>query len=78
VPVITSNITSMPEVGGNAVYYVDPYSMQSIADGMNILARDANLRQQLVQSGIGQLKNFSWDNTAHKLWETIEKTVSSE
>jgi glycosyltransferase involved in cell wall biosynthesis len=75
VPVITSNITSMPEVGGNAVYYVDPYSEHSIAEGMNMISRDENLRQQLIENGIEQLKKFSWDITAQRLWETLEKTV---
>jgi glycosyltransferase involved in cell wall biosynthesis len=75
VPVITSNITSMPEVGGNAVYYVDPYSVQSIADGMNFIARDENLRNQLIQQGNIQIAKFSWDQTARKLWETLEKAL---
>lgn len=77
VPVMTSNVTSMPEVGGNAVYYVDPYSVHSIADGMSILFRDENLRHQLISRGLEQLKKFSWDNTATRLWDTIEKTMKS-
>jgi glycosyltransferase involved in cell wall biosynthesis len=77
VPVMTSNITSMPEVGGNAVYYVDPYSVHSIADGMNIIFRDNALRQQLINLGLEQLKKFSWDNTASRLWNTVEKTMKT-
>ncbi len=77
VPVMTSNVTSMPEVGGNAVYYVDPYSVHSISDGMSIIFRDEKLRQQLIYRGLDQLKKFSWDNTATRLWFTIEKTMKS-
>jgi glycosyltransferase involved in cell wall biosynthesis len=75
VPVMTSNVTSMPEVGGNAVYYVDPYSIHSIADGMGLIFRDEKLRLQLITRGLGQLKKFSWDNTAQRLWLTLEKTM---
>jgi glycosyltransferase involved in cell wall biosynthesis len=74
VPVITSNVTSMPEVGGDAVCYVDPYAVQSIADGISILARDEKLRKQLIEKGSNQLMKFSWDQTARKLWESIERT----
>jgi glycosyltransferase involved in cell wall biosynthesis len=77
VPVMTSNVTSMPEVGGNAVYYVDPYSVHSIADGMSLIFRDEKLRHQLINKGLEQLKKFSWDNTAQRLWLTIEKTIES-
>jgi glycosyltransferase involved in cell wall biosynthesis len=77
VPVITSNITSMPEVGGNAVYYVDPYSVQSIANGMSIISRDEKLRQQLIRKGKEQLKKFSWDITAQRLWESVERTIAT-
>jgi glycosyltransferase involved in cell wall biosynthesis len=75
VPVITSNVTSMPEVGGNAVYYVDPHSIQSIADGLSILARDEQLRKQLIQLGTKQLKKFSWEITAERFWKSVEKTI---
>jgi glycosyltransferase involved in cell wall biosynthesis len=77
VPVITSNVTSMPEVGGDAVYYADPYSARSIADGMQTLASDEKLRNQLIGKGTEQLKKFSWDNTAEKLWESLEKVIRS-
>ena len=72
VPVITSNTTSMPEVGGNAVYYIDPLSTDSISRGMTAVSLDEKLRIDLVRKGFEQKKIFTWDNTAKKLWDCIE------
>ncbi len=74
VPVITSNVTSMPEVGGNAVYYVDPFSMDSICKAMQAISENKKLRADLIQKGFEQKKKFSWDRSAKSLWESIEST----
>lgn len=75
VPVITANVTSMPEVAGDAGILVDPFSVDSIANGMTQMATDDALRQQLIVRGRTQREKFSWDKTAERLWESIEKTV---
>jgi len=75
VPVITSNETSMPEVGGDAVCYVDPYSVDSITQGMLLINRDKKLREKLISKGFEQIKKFSWDRTAMLLWKSIEATI---
>lgn len=75
VPVITSNITSMPEVGGNAVLLADPHSPQSIKEQMAKLALDSDLRQQLIEKGRARRQEFSWDRTASLLWASIEKAL---
>ncbi|MBI4947213.1 MAG: glycosyltransferase family 4 protein [Bacteroidetes bacterium] len=74
VPVITSNVTSMPEVAGNAALLVDPFSVDSIKDGMLRIYKDEALRKQLILNGQKQREKFSWDKTAEKLWKCIEKT----
>lgn len=74
VPVITSNVTSMPEVAGNAGLLVDPFSVNSIKDGMIKICKDDVLRNKLIENGKKQRENFSWDKTAEKLWSCIEKT----
>lgn len=74
VPVITSNVTSMPEVAGNAGLLVDPFSVDSIKDGMIRIYKDDVLRNQLILNGQKQREKFSWDKTADKLWKCIEKT----
>ncbi|TND07573.1 MAG: rfaG [Bacteroidetes bacterium] len=78
VPVITSNITSMPEVAGEAALLVDPFSAASIADAMQKIAKDENLRSELIRKGNTQREKFSWDRTADLLWESIQKTCTGD
>ena len=75
VPVICSNITSMPEVAGDATILVDPFDVEKIAAAMETLHADANLRNQLIQKGHLQKQLFSWDKTARLLWKTIEAAM---
>ncbi|MFP4555357.1 MAG: glycosyltransferase family 4 protein [Bacteroidales bacterium] len=75
VPIIASNRTSMPEVAGDAAYYVDPYNVESIAQAMSLLATDNRLRDALVAEANKRKNMFSWDKTAEKLYESMLKTV---
>jgi len=56
-PILTSNITSIPEVAGDAAYLVDPYDIDQIANGMVKLSTDPVLRQMLIARGHEQAKN---------------------
>ncbi len=76
VPVVTSNITAMPEIAGDAGLLVDPYSVASITDALLQIARDESLRSDLVKRGRLQRENFSWDKSAENLWNGIEKCFS--
>lgn len=73
-PVITTKEGSLPEVGGEACFYVDAYDQNKIANGINEVLRDKKLRDQLSQNGILQAKKFSWEKTAKKTIEVYEKT----
>ena len=75
VPVITSDATSMPEIGGEAAIYVDPYSTDSIAEAMIKITADENLYNDLIVKGRVQRRKFSWDNSASLVWNAIEKTL---
>lgn len=75
-PIITSNTSSMPEVGGQAAYYVDPYKYEEICEGMLKIYGDPNFRQQLIEAGIERKKVFSWERSADLLWEAIEKLIN--
>jgi glycosyltransferase involved in cell wall biosynthesis len=75
VPVITSNVTSMPEVAGDAALLVDPMSVDSIAKGMLDILQNESLRQKLVEKGRIRRNNFSWDKTASLTWDAIIKTA---
>lgn len=72
VPVICSNTTSLPEVGGMAALYVDPYMIGQIKDAMIQVATNTELRQELIEKGFYQKEKFSWDKTAELLWGTIQ------
>ncbi|MEA3450628.1 MAG: glycosyltransferase family 1 protein [Bacteroidota bacterium] len=75
VPIISSNITSMPEVAGNAALYVDPYNIDEISEAMIKIIEDKELRNSLIEKGKIQREKFSWDKTADKLWKAIENTM---
>ncbi len=77
VPVITSNVTSIPEVAGNAAIQVNPESSEDIKNAMLQIAKDLKLRKQLIEHGRIQRENFSWNKTADKLWYSFEKMMNA-
>jgi len=74
-PVITSNVTSMPEVAASGALIVDPFSANDIAKAMVTITLDDALRHKLVQIGEQRAKDFSWDKTAQLLWKSIERAM---
>ncbi len=74
-PVITSNLTSMPEVAGDAALLVDPFSIISISDAMEKIAFDEKLRQELIVRARVRRNKFSWQKSADKLWASMEKVL---
>lgn len=75
VPVITSNITAMPEVAGDAALLIDPYSVESISNAMITISSDKAIRNDLIAKGQIRRMKFTWDKTASALWESIEKCL---
>lgn len=74
--VITSNITSMPEIADNAAILVNPFSVESISNGMIKIFNDSDLRNKLIEKGNIQKLKYSWDKTADKLWDSIKKLIN--
>ena len=70
-PVITSNVSSMPEVAGEACELVDPYSVTAIKDAMEKVLVDEALRERMREKGIAQAAKFSWKKCAEELWKII-------
>lgn len=68
-PVITSREGSLPEVVGEAAYFVDAYSDDSIAAGLKEVFYDSRLKQKLIKLGYKQAEKFSWDKTAKSTYE---------
>lgn len=75
-PVITSSVTSMPEVGADSVQYADPYSVESIAAAIgNVLGNDT-LKSELRNKGFENIKRFSWQKSSEALWKEISKLAA--
>jgi len=70
-PILAGKLTSLPEVGGDAAIYVDPFDIASIKDGLIRIATDEDLRNKLIESGRERAKNFTWDRSAAIIWNTI-------
>ena len=75
--VITSDVTSMPEVAGDAALLVDPLSVDAIADAMSRIEGDEALRASLIEKGRARKELFSWDRTATLLWDSLMKTKAN-
>ncbi|MBE0649743.1 MAG: glycosyltransferase family 4 protein [Bacteroidales bacterium] len=76
VPVISSKITSIPEVAGDAALLVDPFNREAIADAMKRITFDADLRKELTEKGKKRGALYSWDKTAEMFWSSIESVLS--
>jgi glycosyltransferase involved in cell wall biosynthesis len=77
VPVITSYVTSMPEVAGDAALFVDPFSPESISDALYKIANYESIREDLIIRGRRRKDIFNWQKTSDRLWESIEKALKS-
>lgn len=76
VPALVSNVTSLPEVAGDAAVYVNPFDVDSITNGMTELYENKNnICNKLVEKGFVQKQNFSWDKTAILLWQSMIKAI---
>lgn len=77
-PVITSNVTSMPEVAGDAAILTDPFSVKSIFEGMAKIASNPSLGRSLNEKARERRQDFSWQKTAGLLWDSMEKALDSK
>lgn len=76
-PVITSNISSLPEVGGDAALYCNPFEINQIKEKIEILLENKDLQKQLIEKGLERVKQFSWKKTAKKHLEIFHKVLLS-
>lgn len=66
-PVITSNVSSLPEVAGDAALLVNPYNLDELVHALQRLIDDNDLRQQLIERGLERVKQFTWVKAARQL-----------
>ncbi len=74
-PVLTSNVTAMPEIAADAALLVDPTSIEQISDGLRQIVSDNSLQKWLRVKGIAQARRFSWARTASKVHELLVEDV---
>lgn len=71
-PVLTSNVSSLPEVVGDAGILTDPYSVESISEGIYKLLNNEGLREELIAKGLERVKKFTWDNSAEIVYQVLQ------
>ena len=76
-PVITSNVASLPEVGGNAVVYCDPYCVEDIKKKMELVLDDEDLQKQMIEKGLVRAKEFSWEKSAQEHMKVFQEVMKS-
>lgn len=74
-PVVTSHLSSLPEVGGDAVTYCNPCDPQDTANKMSSLLENENLRKEMREKGLNRAKQFSWEKTAEKLLNVWKENI---
>ena len=74
-PVITSNVTSLPEVAGNAAILVAPTDIEAIVAAISRLQGDADYRQMLREKGLARSKQFTWVKTAERVVRVYQQAL---
>jgi glycosyltransferase involved in cell wall biosynthesis len=75
-PVVTSNVSSLPEVVGDAAMLVDPHSAEAIADGILKVLRSTHLREDLRQRGLRRAQEYSWARSVRRVREVYGEVLS--
>jgi len=77
-PVVVSNVSALPEICGDAAYYVNPYNINSIAEGIKRVLDNKDLREELIKKGLNRAKAFSWEKTAQEYLEIFHKVLENK
>ena len=77
VPVLTSNTSSLLEVGRDSVLYVNPYNIKEIARGMEKIAFNETFKKELIKKGFENIKRFSWQKSARETLEVLKEAYEN-
>jgi glycosyltransferase involved in cell wall biosynthesis len=75
-PVITSNVSSLPEVVGDAALLIDPYEPGTIADAMRRVLTEPGLRESMREKGLARARAFSWERSVRRVREIYEEVLT--
>ncbi len=78
VPVITSNVSSMPEIANDAALLCNPFDENTISEQLKKLQHEPNLKESLILKGKKRAQDFSWDKTAQLLWDSVTRVMKDE
>lgn len=74
-PVLASNVSSLPEAGGDAAVYFDPQNVSDIAEKIKKVLSDETLRVKMKKEGFEQVKKFSWEKSARQVLQVLEEVT---
>lgn len=77
-PVITSNLSSLPEVVGDAAITVDPYNINELANEINNVLSDKELQKVMINKGLKRAKEFTWEKTACETIKVYEEVLNKK
>jgi glycosyltransferase involved in cell wall biosynthesis len=75
-PVVTSKVSSLPEVAGDAAVLVDPHDARDVAAGLRRVLNEPGLREELRRKGLARAREFSWERAARRALELFEQVAS--
>ena len=78
VPVITSNVSCLPEIAGNAAICVDPHNVNAITGALEQVLQHQEVAEQLRQKGEIRQQEFSWDKTAALTWHSLQLVLAEK
>jgi glycosyltransferase involved in cell wall biosynthesis len=76
VPIICSNISSLPEIAGDAALIIDPENHREIANALHRISEDKALRKQLIANGEIRVKTFTWQHASEIVWDAVENLLN--
>lgn len=77
-PVLTSNVSSLPEAGGDAAIYFDPLNVDDIKSKIEKVINDKKLQKEMRDKGYEQVKKFSWERAAKETLKVLEEVAKKE
>jgi glycosyltransferase involved in cell wall biosynthesis len=75
-PVITSNVSSLPEVVGDAAMLIDPYEPDALAGAMRRVLADDRLREDMRERGLARVREFSWERSIRRVRDIYQEVLS--
>ena len=76
-PVVASNVASIPEVVGDAGLLYDPNDVEGMIRGINLIMNDNNIKTEMIKKGIEQSSNFTWEKSVEKLVNVYRSVINN-